>query len=76
VPFGTTSAYQGVLLQCINELRSRGATIVCAGMPETLESYFSSVVRLRFVAEPRRGEDARRFLDVRMTRKSEVVVER
>lgn len=76
VPFGTTSAYQDTLIQCINELRSRGATIVCAGVPETLENGFSSVVRLRFVADPRRDEGARRFLDVRMTRKSEVFVER
>lgn len=75
-PFGTTTSYQRVLIQCINELRSRGATIVCAGVPETLETIFSSVVRLRFVAEPQRDEGAYRFLDIRMTRKSEVVLER
>ena len=76
VPFGTTAKNQRAVRQCINDLRSRGATIVCAGVPETLENSFSSVVRLRFVAEPRRDEDARRFLDVRMTRKSEVFIER
>lgn len=76
VPFGTTAKNQRAVRQCINELRSRGATIVCAGVPETLENSFSSVVRLRFVAEPRRDEDARRFLDVRMTPKSEVFIER
>jgi hypothetical protein len=75
-PFGTTTAYQRVLIQCINDLHSRGATIVCAGVPETLENIFSSVVRLRFVAEPQRAQGANRFLDIRMTRKSEVVLER
>ena len=75
-PFGTTASYQRVLIQCIKDLRSRGATIVCAGVPETLENIFSSVVRLRFVAEPQRDPGANRFLDIRMTRKSEVVLER
>ena len=75
-PFGTTASYQRVLIQCIKDLRSRGATIVCAGVPETLENIFSSVVRLRFVAEPQRDQGANRFLDIRMTRKSEVVLER
>lgn len=75
-PFGTTASYQRVLIQCINDLRSRGATIVCAGVPETLENIFSSVVRLRFVAEPQRDQSSNRFLDIRMTRKSEVVRER
>lgn len=75
-PFGTTAAYQLLLIQCIKDLRSRGATIVCAGVPETLENIFSSVVRLRFVTEPRRDPAAHRFLDIWMTRKSEVILER
>lgn len=76
VPFGTTAPYQRGLIQCINELRSRGATIVCAGVPETLENIFSSVIRLRFVEGPHRDTRAHRFLDIRMTRKSEVCIER
>jgi hypothetical protein len=76
LPFGTTAAYQHALIQCINELHTRGATIVCAGVPETLENIFSSVVRLQFVEKPVRDHQAERYLDVRMTRKSEVVVER
>ena len=76
VPFGTTEAYQRVVIQCINELRSRGATIVCAGVPEALENLFSSVVRLRFDTAPQREERAHRFLDRRMTRKSEIFIER
>ncbi|MEY4669933.1 MAG: hypothetical protein RL518_2632 [Pseudomonadota bacterium] len=76
VPFGTTTSYQRIVIQCINELRSRGATIVCAGVPETLENIFSSVVRLRFVTDPQLEEGTQRFLDRRMTRKSEVVIER
>ena len=76
VPFATTSRYQRVVLECIKELHSRGATIVCAGVPDTLENIFSSVIRLRFVANPRQEEGANRFLDTRMTRKSEVFIER
>jgi hypothetical protein len=76
LPFGTTTTYQRALIHCINELRSRGATIVCAGVPETLENIFSTVVRLRFVAEPQRDPRTERFLDIRMTRKSEVCIER
>jgi hypothetical protein len=76
VPFGTTTSYQRSLIRCINELRSRGATIVCAGVPETLENIFSSVVRLRFVATPQRQVREHRFLDIRMTRKSEVFIDR
>ena len=76
VPFGTTSRYQRDIIQGINELRARGATIVCAGAPEALENLFSSVVRLKFIANPQRRERAHRFLDVRMTRKSEVCIER
>jgi len=72
-PFGTLSSYQSVLIQCIKELSSRGATIVCAGVPETLENIFSSVVRLRLIADPRRKDGVARFLDIRMTQKSEVV---
>jgi uncharacterized ion transporter superfamily protein YfcC len=76
VPFGTTTTYQRALIQCVNELESRGATIVCAGVPETLESIFSSVIRLRFVDESQRDAKAHRFLDIRMTRKSKVFIER
>ena len=76
LPFGTTTTYQRALIHCINELRSRGATIVCAGVPETLENIFSTVVRLRLVAEPQRDPRTERFLDIRMTRKSEVCIER
>jgi hypothetical protein len=76
VPFGTTARYQDVVIQRIKELRARGGTIVCAGVPEALENIFSSVVRLRLIPRPTGEERTRRFLDIRMTQKSECVVDR
>lgn len=75
VPFGTTALYQDVLIQRINELRARGGTIVCAGVPEALENLFSSVVRLRLIPRPEGEERTRRFLDIRMTQKSECIID-
>jgi hypothetical protein len=76
VPFGTTAPYQDVVIQRIKELRTRGGTIVCAGVPEALENVFSSVIRLRLIPRPTSEERTRRFLDVRMTQKSECIVDR
>ncbi len=76
LPFGTTAPYQDVIIQRIKELRARGGTIVCAGVPEALENLFSSVVRLRLIPRPKGEERTRRFLDIRMTQKSECIIDR
>ncbi len=76
VPFGTTAPYQDIVIQRIKDLRARGGTIVCAGVPEALENLFSSVVRLRLIPRPTSEERTRRFLDIRMTPKSECIVDR
>lgn len=75
LPFGTTALYQDVVTQRIKELRARGGTIVCAGVPEALENLFSSVVRLRLISRPEGEERTRRFLDIRMTQKSECIID-
>jgi hypothetical protein len=76
VPFGTSASYQIVIGQCIKELQQRGATIVCAGVPETLENMFSSVIRLRAVDSNAQDGKLSRYFDIRMAQKSEVSINR
>jgi Zn-finger nucleic acid-binding protein len=74
VPFGTSSAHQAAIIHCIRELQERSATILCAGVPETLENLFSSVVRLRPVDSGAQDGKLSRYFDVRMAQKSEVSI--
>ena len=74
VPFGTSSTYQRAIIHCIRELQERSATIVCAGVPETLENLFSSVVRLQTVDSNTQDGKLSRYFDVRMAQKSEVSI--
>ena len=75
-PFGTSASYQIAIVHCIKELQERGATIVCAGVPETLENIFSSVVRLRAVDSTMQSGKLSRYFDVRMAQKSEACINR
>jgi hypothetical protein len=75
-PFGTSASYQTAIVHCIKELQERGATIVCAGVPETLENIFSSVVRLRAVDSTMQSGKLSRYFDVRMAQKSEACINR
>ena len=74
-PFGVGASYQKEVVRCIKDLEAQGATIVCAGVPKTLESLFASVVRLRFVRPTREGEPLSRHFDARMARRVEAHVE-
>jgi hypothetical protein len=74
VPFGTSSACQTAIIRCIEGLQERAATIVCAGVPETLENLFSSVVRLQPVDSEAQDGEISRYFDVRMARRSEVSI--
>ena len=67
-PFALAAAQQIRVWEMLCELTLRGATVVCADVPETLENLFSSVLRLA----PARGVDPQRerhrLYDVRMAR--------
>lgn len=46
-PCSIATAHQGVVWQGLKTLIDRGATVVCTGVPETLENCFGSVLGLR-----------------------------
>lgn len=74
-PLSLSSEHQAAVWRLLGELNDRGATILCAGVPQPLESGFSSVLRLRpsgVVAAERIGH---RMYDVRHSRavRAEVV---
>jgi excinuclease UvrABC ATPase subunit len=75
-PFGVAPSYQSLMLRCIRGLSREGATIVCAGVPEALESIFSSVIRLSVVGDTRWEGSHSRFFDTRMGRRVELCIDR
>lgn len=73
-PFGTSGAYQGLIISSMKDLVTRGATIVCAGAPKGLENLFGSVIRLRAVNQSAKGNALSRYFDARLARRSELCV--
>jgi len=53
LPCSVSTEHQRLVWTGLMKLIDRGATIVCADVPETLETCFSSVLRLR--AQPEAG---------------------
>lgn len=74
-PFSLSCECQGAVWKLICELNDRGATILCAGVPQALESGFGSVLRLRPCGEVAAERVGHRMYDVRHSRavRAEVV---
>lgn len=67
-PFCLAREHQVAVWRMLGELNDRGATVLCAGVPEALESSFGSVVRLRPSVEAAPTRVQHRMYDVRHAR--------
>jgi hypothetical protein len=71
--FATTAQYQEILLNLIEEALTAGATVICSGAPQALESCFSSVIRLVDCEVEPAERVQNRFLDRRLSRWSTAI---
>ncbi len=73
-PFCLAKEHQELVWRMLGELNDRGATALCAGVPEALERHFASVVRLRPSSEAAPARMRSRMYDVRHSRAARVDV--
>ncbi len=66
--FATTASYQEIVLDLIEQVLRAGATVLCARVPQALESCFRSVVRLGDCEAGPLERVQSRFLDRRFSR--------
>lgn len=67
-PFSLAMEHQTAVWRMLGELNDRGATILCAGVPQALESSFGSVLWLRPTGQAAAERTRHRMYDVRYAR--------
>jgi hypothetical protein len=75
-PCAMPADHQHVVLSLLLSLRQRGATVVYASMPKSLEIEAQSVLRLEFKKDTTEWSAREKYLDSRYARMSDVIVSR